>query len=136
MLHCVVGACGVRACARVPVRVRTRTHTGLERREELSNTPAIIAGISPDLLCDLAQALYLSGLHWYPVSSKGLGRGSPRLVLAARAGGGSAIHRERSDQGRRNVKKNVKHLRSRRRECFDSKEMAGDLGKLWPFGME
>lgn len=40
-------------------------------------------------------------------------------------------------QGRRNAEKCQAFQRSRRAgECFDSKEVVCDLGKLWPFGME
>lgn len=42
-----------------------------------------------------------------------------------------------SGWGRRSAEKCGASQRSRRAgECFDSKEVVCDLGKLWPFGME
>lgn len=44
---------------------------------------------------------------------------------------------EGSVQEGRNAEKWQAFQRSRRTgECFDNKEIASDLGKLWPFGME
>lgn len=82
--------------------------------------PAVTVGISSDLLCDPGQDI--SGLQLYHLQSQGLDRESLRLD-----------HGERVSSGE---EKHVKHLRSRRGECFDSREITNDLDELWPFGMK